>query len=78
MLSRNGYIVKMDINGKPCMMELPTAEDLSIMSKSEGLDNFNSNINNILIFIERKKRKKKKYLLRFTAFEHCTEIVNKS
>ena len=37
------------------MMELPTAEDLSIMSKSEGLDNFNNNINNILIFIERKK-----------------------
>ena len=55
MLSRNGYIVKMDINGKSCMMELPTAEDLSIMSESEGLDNFNNNINNILIFIERKK-----------------------
>ena len=55
MLSRNGYIAKVDIDGKPCMMELPTAEDLSIMSKSEGLDNFNNNINNILIFIERKK-----------------------
>ena len=55
MLSRNGYIAKMDINGKPCMMELPTAEDLSIMTKSEGLDNCNNNINDILTFIERKK-----------------------
>ena len=55
MLSRNEYIAKMDINGKPCMMGLTIAEDLSIMSKSECLDNFNNNINNILIFIERKK-----------------------
>ena len=55
MLSRNGYIAKMDINIKPCMMESPTAEDLSILSKNEGLDNFNNNINNILNFIERKK-----------------------
>ena len=55
MLSRNGYIAKMDINGKPCIMELPTAEDLSIMRKGEGLDNFKNNITNILIFIDRKK-----------------------
>ncbi|XP_068707224.1 uncharacterized protein [Montipora foliosa] len=38
--NRNRYTVEMIINGKPCMMELDTAADFSIMSKSEYLEKF--------------------------------------
>ena len=34
------YTLQMKINGKPCMMELDTAADFSIMSKSEYLEKF--------------------------------------
>ena len=36
----NRYAVEMKINGKPCMMELDTAADFSIMSTSEYLEKF--------------------------------------
>ena len=38
--NRNRYTVEMIINGKLCMMELDTAADFSIMSKSEYLERF--------------------------------------
>ena len=38
--NRNRYAVEMKINGKRCMMELFTAADFSIMSKSEYLEKF--------------------------------------
>ena len=40
--SRNciSYTVELEINGKPCKMELDTAADYSIMSKSEFLERF--------------------------------------
>lgn len=36
----NRYTVEMEINGKLCMMELDTAADFSIMSRSEYLERF--------------------------------------
>lgn len=36
----NSYTVKMEINGKPCMIELDTAAHSSIISKSEYLEKF--------------------------------------
>ena len=36
----NRYALEMKINGKPCMMELDTAADFSIMSKSEYIEKF--------------------------------------
>ena len=38
--NRNRYSIEMKINGKPCMMELNTAADFSIMSKREYLKKF--------------------------------------
>ena len=38
--THNRYTVKMEINGKLCQMELDTAADYSIMSKSEYLERF--------------------------------------
>jgi len=38
--NRNTYAIEMKINGKSCMMELDTAADFSIMSKSEYLEKF--------------------------------------
>ena len=40
MPNRNRYTLKMEINSKPCLMELDTAADFSIMSKSEHLEKF--------------------------------------
>jgi len=38
--NRNTYAIEMKIKGKSCMMELDTAADFSIMSKSEYLEKF--------------------------------------